>query len=103
MPYDYTALQARQAAVIREFASPVRVTIGTAEYPCVESVVNGSAAAERWGRDNAYRRSLLLVLSDLTTIPAHRSTVTYRGSTYRIIETVRNDVSDTLLIHLADA
>ena len=102
MPYDWTAVADTTADVLAEYASGYLVTVGTAQVACTESVLRASWAAEQWGRDNTYKMTLTIALSALASLPAVRSTVTYRGTSYRIIDIATNNLAGMVQLHLAD-
>lgn len=104
MPYDWSQLQAAHAAVIDEYRSGYLVTIGAYQAPCVESALRASWAAELWGRDNTYRLTVTVMLDAIGgTAPAVRSTVTYRSTTYRILEISQAQLIGSVQLHLGDA
>jgi len=100
---DWSILAEMTSDAVAVFRSGQRVTIGTALLDCIEGTLRSSWAAEAWGRDNTYRLSLTVRRADLTTLPAVRSTVTYRGTTYRIIERAENNLAGSVQLHLGDA
>lgn len=104
MPYDWQQVQDWLADVNDEFASGYLATVGTTQVPVTESVLRASWAAEQWGRDNTYQFSLSMMLADLGgTLPEVRNTITYRGSTYRIIGITQNRLTGQVQLHLGDA
>ena len=80
------------------------VTIGSLVIDgVIEGTMNMAAAAERWGQDNTYAFSLTFERSKLTAgLPEVRSTVTYRGTVWRIIGVVDSITTGTVQLQLGD-
>ena len=102
---DWTEMSNLAGRVISGFASGEAATVGSVAISnVIESTVARDAVANRWGRDNTYQFSITVAVADLTDgLPAARSTLVYRDSTWRIIGMDHSKLAGTVTLHLADA
>jgi len=103
MSYDWSQARAMAEAAIDAYAAPSPVTIGSAQYPCTQGAMRREAAQERWGRDNTYRLTLTVKRALLSAVPTVRTTVTYGGVSYRILDITDNALTGQTQLHLGDA
>lgn len=100
---DWEALQELNADILAEYASGQTAVFGSVRASPTEGQVARGKAFERWGSDTTYRRTLYVVAGIFSTLPAVRSTCTYRGATWRIIDIDHNESAGIIAFHLADA
>lgn len=101
--FDWADIQGMTANVISEYASGELLTVGTAQVACTEGTMRAAMAGEQWGRDNQRTMPVCVAAADLPTLPAVRSTVTYRSTTYRILDIAENKPAGIVTLYLGDA
>lgn len=96
MAIDKTILAADLAAIIAD--DPTTVTIGGTQYACRRSQIKRDKKYATFGLESGYEFTLHLVATLVSVSPD--DTITYGGTTYRVLDIELGESGIGLALHL---
>jgi len=100
MSFDQSTIRTQFASLIDMSPNKLTVTIEGDDYDAVKSNLNRSIVYGNEGLQNDYNFSVIISVSDFTTLPAVDSKVTVGGTVYRVLGIEQDSVDTAIRLDL---